>query len=138
MKKILARIGTLLNRLKGPRNTTILTDGSISQTYTVRLGDTESPVDIYVQSQRIIYRTTYARWWVPDVVQCVYQVCGYAADDVEYRSSIPAAYFETVHYPSLGGALLKWTDYPHLYAIHAFIDRFHFRREERPFVRMPA
>lgn len=75
----------------------------------------------YVESRKIIFRQSFHRWWIPDRDYAIYQVSGYYEGPFSERLSEKFA--ETITFPSIGWRSFHKTDYPHLFAIHAFLDR---------------
>lgn len=137
MIRVLERLGRWLERLRGPRTTTMITRDRWGKTYSLRyVAESESHA-AYIESERLIYRVSFHRWWIPDIVSCVFRVQGHvrpdqtsdAEDGGAWRENIPPEFFQASYYPSLTGWLLQWTNVPHLYAIHSHLDRFHIRRD---------
>lgn len=129
--RLLKRVGgILLDALTGPCETAEWRIESHYQTF--QHSPSELPralahvplQAVVVESRRIVYRTYYKRRWIPDRVRLVFQVQGRCPDAI--RALLPPAFFETMVYPCLSNNWLRWTEYPHVAAINAFIDRFHY------------
>lgn len=73
-----------------------------------------------ISCTRIVYKTRYRRFWVPNLTHSLYQVELNVPDEV--RKRFPAEFFDTVTYPLLCNSWLEWTTYPHVCAIQAYLD----------------
>lgn len=69
---------------------------------------------------RIVYRTVYHRFWIPNVTQSIYQVDMIVPEEVRNRH--PIDFFAPAVYPLLCSSWLIWTTYPHICAIQAYLD----------------
>lgn len=121
MEWLSQKVGWLLDMLTGPRTTSVYDGGVKHKTERLRPHFVPNEVEIGVISKRIIYRTRYKRWWVPDSFRCVFEVTAYAP--AEFRDKVDPRLFETHYYPSLCNRWVAESQYGHLYAIHAFLDR---------------
>lgn len=121
MRWFLELMGALFDTLKGPSITNTYEGRMKHEIHQLRPSKSDFNVDVCVQSRQIVYMTTYTRWWVPNHKRTVYEVRGVASDD--WRGRLPEGFFDTVTYPLLCSSLLQWTEYPHVIAIHAFMDR---------------
>ena len=113
-------LGQLLDALAGPSVTTTYVGHVKHETFQVNTCYMES-ICFSVQSKQIVYHTRYLRPWIPDTHHAIYEVTGLVPDP--YRDRVDPLFLATVTYPALCNDLLKWTQYPHILAIHAFIDR---------------
>lgn len=121
MRRIFEVIGEVLDSVKGPSSTRMILGVSKFTTHTVRPDVRGEAIDVGIRSRQVVFRTEYRRWWIPNIQRTVYEVVGYAPE--EYRDQFNPCLFEPMTYPMLCNRLLKWTEYPHLYAIHAYMDR---------------
>lgn len=126
-------VGLAVNRLKGPHHTAIYLGNTKNRVWKVQTTAYPEWVDAHILSRQVVYRTSYKRWWIPDTMRTVY-VVSFAApetlklalkeklDDRTYRL-LEDRLNETITYPMLCGSWLRWTRFPHTYAINAFLDR---------------
>lgn len=112
-------LGVFVDALRGPSRTVIYEGESKNTVEHMRLD--ERNFNLSITAREVIYHTQYSRPWIPDSKRTVYEVSG-SVNEV-YRDFFDARLFQTVTYPMLCTALLKWTRYPHVYAINAHIDR---------------
>lgn len=138
MTRFFEYIGRLVERLRGPRTTTVVVHDRAGRQYSFQHTVQSDLHAARIVSERLVYRVNYSRWWIPDVEYCVFRVQGYvddsaddALDDGKWKENIPPAFFEPNYYPSMVGLLLRWSRHPHMYAIHAHMDRYHFYREDK-------
>ena len=121
MRRLLNVLGELIDAVTGPSETHLVPEpypNQIRRYHPSTLSEDES---VYVQSRKRLYCTRRTRWWIPDRYSAYYEVSGHA--DCKLASRLPPAFFDTVIYPNLGNPLLRDTEYPHLYAIQAFMAR---------------
>lgn len=124
----LSRVGAFIDWLLGP-SVTAKTEGP-SKTREISLPtDASNPwPQATVSCVRVIYRTHYSRWWVPTVQRTLYTV------SIDVPSLLIERYgeapFAPVSYPLLCNHLLQWTTYPHLCAIHTYLDELYVTLDE--------
>lgn len=136
MKRTIERLGDWYERLRGPRTTTVITQDRWGRSYSFRHVVESMEHNAYIESERLVYRVCFRRWWIPDIEYCVFRVQGRlhhpdtetSPDRGQWRQYVPPEFFDANYYPSMVGGLLKWTRLPHLYAIHAHMDRYHFKQ----------
>lgn len=121
MSKILEVIGALLDAIVGPSTTCTYLGTMKHVTEKVRTTVNGNHLDVGVSSIRTVYRTHYSRWWIPDATLVVFEVVGHVPDASRHLID-PRLLIPTV-FPLLCNPLLKWTSYPHYYAINAYVDR---------------
>lgn len=120
---LLEVLGEFWDTILGP-NTTRIHDGETKNaTYQMTPTVNDPSIEIGIRSRQVIFETRYDRFWIPNRKRTVYEVVGYAPDD--HRHLLDPRLFEPVTYPLLSIFLLRWTEYPHVYAIRAYIDRVH-------------
>lgn len=122
MQFILKILGELLDAIIGPSQTITHLGfvGHATETIdTVWLGRHQ----IGIVSKQYVYCTIYKRWFIPNRRRAVYEVTSRVPDEI--RDLVDPKLFDTVTYPTLCISLLRWTKYPHLYAIIAYLDRIH-------------
>lgn len=129
-----SRIGEFWSRLLGESTTIVESGPPRTRTLVLRADHKEVWPRATVACTRIVYKTIYKRFWVPNVSQSLYRVEIYVPSKV--LEDYPASYFEPVVYPPLCNRWLEWTTYPHLQAIHAFMDTLlvRMRGNYRPFI----
>lgn len=116
-------LGYIVDFLRGPCETVEVEGDTGTRSFRYSPDNLPGSTEVFVESRRIVYRTIYRRRWVPNSSRSVYRVQGNAP--AELRPRINPAFFEVVYYPTLCNWFLRWTEYPHVYATLAFIDRFH-------------
>lgn len=121
MRRIIEVIGELLDALLGRSTTHILTGVTRNASLKLRPSSHHVIQDIGVESRQVIYETIYHRWWGFRIRRFVYEVVGHAPEEI--KSQFDPRLFEKVTYPMLCLPLLKWTEYSHVYAIRAFLER---------------
>lgn len=115
-------LGVCVDALQGPSQTAIFEGESKHAVEVLRPSvEDRDGVQLHITAREIIYHTRFTRFWVPDMKRTVYEVTGSVSE--QYRDKFDSRLFETVTYPMLCNPLLQWTRYPHMYAIHAYIDR---------------
>lgn len=129
MSKILEVLGELLDRVIGPSYTCTYLTNSRHSIEKVRSTVNGPDIDVGVTSRRIVFRTHYERWWMPDVTLVVFEVVGHVPE--ESKHLLDPRVLQPVTYPLLCNPLLKWTRYPHFYAINAYVDRI--RPKHQPY-----
>ncbi len=112
-------LGVFIDAVKGPSVTAMYEGESKNTVELLRLDETD--FNLSVSAREVIYHTKYARAWIPDTRHTVYEVFGTVND--AYREYFDPRLFQTVTYPMLCTPLLKWTRYPHVYAINTHINR---------------
>lgn len=121
MTWVLEKIGSLLDWLVGDRTTVEYTGEVAHRSVTLRPSLADDDVEIGVKITRTVYETRYKRWWLPSTVHSVYHVLAFAPDEI--REQLDKRLFEPMVYPQLCNGLLQRTRYPHMYALHAFLER---------------
>ena len=117
----LEKLGVLVDKILGER-TTVEYDGPVAhRQLTLRPSLAEADVEIGVKISQYTYATKYKRWWIPNTKQSVFRVLAFAPDEV--RETLDQRLFVPMFYPLLCNSLLKRSKYPHMYALHAFLDR---------------
>lgn len=116
-------LGELIDVLTGPSITSHYLGNVRHETFALRPTNISHDVEVEVRSRRIVYHTRYLRQWIPDKRVTVYEVTGIAPP--EFREKVDHRFFDVLTYPMLCNGLLKWTEYPHTLAIHAFLERIH-------------
>lgn len=115
-------IGEILDFALGPSKTV---------TYLGMVGHATETIDttwmgryrIEIISRQFVYCTVYERWYIPNRRRAVYEVSSNVPS--ELRELVDPKLLDVVTYPTLCISLLRWTKYPHIYAIIAFLDRIH-------------
>lgn len=115
--------GELLDTLMGPSITRIHDGETKNATYKLSPTVNDPSIEIGVRSTQIIFETRYKRFWIPNRKRTVYEVVGFAPP--EHQHLLDARLLEVITYPMLCHPLLRWTAYPHVYAIDAYVDRVH-------------
>jgi hypothetical protein len=115
-----SRLGEWLLWLFGPSTTTVKEGVSKTSEYTIRTDEHNPWTHATIKCVRIIYHTQYRRWWMPSIRRNLYIVSSDVAPEliVKYGKEV----FRTKAFPMLCNRLLKWTTYPHLIAIHTYLD----------------
>lgn len=131
----LSRAGAVIDWLLGPAQSRVIQGSTRTRTLVMRSDHQADWPHGTITCSRIVYRTEYSRFWVPHTTHSLYQVETHVPDDV--RQSYPVEYFETVTYPLLCNRWLEWTTYPHMCAIHAYLDALleRLRGDYQPYVR---
>lgn len=119
MKWLFRFYGALMESLKGPGDTQMLSGESRHQTASVTFERTTLLFEI--TSHRIIYLTTYHRRWIPAMKRAIFEVEGrvVSGDSEEVNPLL----LERVVFPNLSSRGLLHTEYPHIRAISAYLDR---------------
>lgn len=121
MNWFLEKIGGLVDWVIGERTTVEYTGTAAHRKVTLRPSLASDTVQIGVTITRTIFETHYERWWLASSSKSVYRVVAFAPEEI--RDKLDPRLFEPVVYPLLCNTLLKRTRYPHLYALHAFLER---------------
>lgn len=121
MRWLLEVLGELLDRFLGPSTTTECVVSEKNEEMSIEPTFHSPKIHLTIRSRRITYKTTYANWYIPDIYHTLYVVVGLAL--LEHRELIDPKLLEPVVYPLLSNPLLKWSEYPHAYAINAYLDR---------------
>lgn len=119
MPTFLELVGGLIDRWRGSNFTRIYSGNKETEVHHLKSKVLEDDFFVTITSRRIIYLTTYRRWWIPNRRTTVYEVVCSASPEV--RAKLDPIFFKPVIYPLLCSRLLQWTPYPHIYAIHAFL-----------------
>jgi hypothetical protein len=114
-------LGALIHAWRGRSRTTIYLGKTHHQTETLRPKWASDDIDVGIVSKQIVYHTVYDRFWIPNVKRVVYEVIGHCPPNIQ--GQFDPQLFIAVTYPLLCTDLLKWTKYPHHYAINAYLDR---------------
>jgi hypothetical protein len=120
MRRIKEILGELIDALVGPSTTFLYADQEKHALVELEPTLLNRSIKLRVVSKRITFLTVYQRWYIPRRYRTVYEVVGVAQDKQE---ALDQRLFEKVTYPMLTFRVLKWTQYPHLYAINAYLDR---------------
>ncbi len=115
------KIGEFWDWMAGERKTVEYTGKIADRVVTLRPSLANHDVEIGVKITQIVYATTYPRWWRRTTHHSVYQVLAFAPDEI--RTQLDPRLFIPQVYPLLCNPLLRRTKVPHLYALHAFLDR---------------
>ena len=121
MRWITEVFGALMDAVIGSSVTTIYEGSAKNASLKMRPSVNDPELDVGIESRQIVYKTVFSRWWVPTIKRTVYEVVAHAPE--EYRAQCDPRLFEKVTYPLLCLRMLKWTEYPHVYAIRAFLER---------------
>lgn len=121
MDWLLEKIGELMDWIVGDRTTVEYLGQVAHRQLTLRPSLADADVEIGVTVTQITYATHYRRWWLLPTTHTVYRVLAFAPDDI--RVTLDQRLFEPVVYPLLCNSLLRDTQHPHTYALHAFLDR---------------
>jgi hypothetical protein len=124
----ISRLGSWLHWIFGPSTTIVKEGASRTSEYTIRTDEQNPWTHASVKCVRIIYHTNYKRWWMPTIRRNLYVVTGEFAPELieKYGSEL----FASKTYPMLCNRLLKWTTYPHLCAIHTYLDELRVKVAE--------
>jgi len=122
MKDTLRRwLGSVIVAAKGPFKTEITYEEPHDARQFFKPDNLTIDVHVGVECVRVIYQTTYTRWWVPDELCTVYEVQGHAPPEI--AEGLDARLLEKVTYPLLCNKFLEWTPFPFYYAIRAYLAR---------------
>lgn len=114
-------IGVCINSIRGPATTQVYDGDSKDSVEVLRPSEDGEGIDFFVTAREIVYHTRYIRWWIPSTKHSVYEVRGSVSE--QHRHLFDPRLFESVTYPILCTPLLRWTRYPHMYAIRAHLYR---------------
>lgn len=120
MRKFKEILGELIDTIAGPSSTFLFTDQEKHALVVLEPTFLNKTTQLRVVSKRITFLTVYDRWYIPRRFRTVYEVVGVVEDK---QDVLDPRLFEKVTYPMLTFHILKWTQYPHLYAINAYLDR---------------
>ncbi|QVD49104.1 hypothetical protein LUCX_34 [Xanthomonas phage vB_XciM_LucasX] len=121
MDRFYEQLGVFWDWLLGDRST-VEYQGKVAHSKVVlRPSLVDDDVEIGVEISQITYETRFKHWWTPNTVQTVYRVVAFAPEAI--RAQLQPQLFEPVVYPLLCNTLLRGSQYPHTYALHAFLDR---------------
>jgi hypothetical protein len=115
-----SRIGSLLHWIMGPSSTTVKEGPAKTRCVSLPTDSADPWPQATVSCVRSVYRTQYQRWWVPTVNRTLYTVSIDVPPFMLERYG--QAPFAPITYPLLCNHLLEWTTYPHICAIHSFLD----------------
>lgn len=123
-------LGVCIDSFRGPAITRVYEGDSKNAVEELRPTDDGAGIEFYITAREIVYHTRYLRPWIPSTKRTVYEVKGSVGE--QHRHLFDPRLFETVTYPMLCTPLLKWTRYPHVYAIRAHVARvlpqtYHFQ-----------
>ncbi len=121
MDWLLEKLGEMVDWFVGDRTTVEYTGKVAHRQVTLRPSLADADVEIGVTVTQITYSTRYRRWWMLPTSHSVYRVLAFAPDEI--RAQLDKRLFEPCVYPLLCNSLLRHTQYPHLYALHAFLER---------------
>lgn len=107
--------GEFLELLRGPGITEIVDGETVHRMVTVTYKS--DALEYEISCKRIIYKTTYRRFWIPSSRFAVFSVCGRVVDGQVHRSLE-----RTEIYPDMSAFGLRETGYPHVRAISAYLD----------------
>jgi len=114
-------IGVCIDSVRGPATTKVYEGYSKDSVEVVRPSEDGEGIDFFVTAREIVYCTHYTRWWIPSTKHTVYEVSGSVSE--QHRHLFDPRLFELVTYPLLCTPFLRWTRYPHMYAIRAHLYR---------------
>lgn len=120
MKFFLFYLGVLCHHVTGRSHTQTYQRSNEASTKKFSIG-TEGVLELTVVCKRIVYRTTYERWWMPSSRKSVFVVTGAVSGSQSDR--VDPQCLEPVTYPMMSNWFLKWSEYPHYLAINAYLDR---------------
>ena len=117
--KLLRFFGAFTEWLKGPSETVAVSGETRHQSASVSYGRGELLLEI--TSHRVIYLMRYPRSFWPDVKRAIFEVEGrvLSGDANEVNPKL----LERVIFPNLSSRGLLHTEYPHVRAISAYLDR---------------
>lgn len=116
------KLWDLIDLIDGDRTTVEIEGPMAERQLTLRSSSVAPELGISVKITQYSYKTTYKRWWKRSTVDSVYRVVASAPDEV--RARLDPRLFEPLVYPLLCSPLLRESKFPHVYALHAFLDRF--------------
>lgn len=120
MRWLMEAFGALLDAFIGPSVTTRRNMEVRNARFELRPTVNDPEMEIGIASRHVVYVTRYLRWGV-SLTRSVFEVQGFAPEDVRHK--LDERLFEHVCYPMLCVGVLKWTEYPHVYAIRAYLER---------------
>lgn len=120
--KLLTLLGHLLDFIGGERSTSLVVDDQIDPVVTIRSDSNNNDEHMVVSCRKLMYLTTYERRWIPASKSLVFVVD--CRPPSFMRAEFPEELFQTATFPMLSNWFLRDTIVPHMYAIHAYLDRF--------------
>lgn len=118
-----SRAAVLLRWLTGESSTTITEGSTEHQSITLETTNAIQWPAASITCTRIIFTTKYTRRWMRPVVRNFYEV------SISVQESLYEHYgkeiFAPATYPMLCNRFFKWTTYPHLLAISAYLDELY-------------
>lgn len=122
MSTFLEHVGGIIDRWWGSNYTREFNYRPESATQSLQSRVTEDGYHLTITSRRKTYVTTYRRWlFRVHRHRVVYEVVCTAPPEV--KEKLDPIFFIPVTFPLLCNRLLQWTPYPHILAIHAFLER---------------
>lgn len=118
---LLRAIGTLMEYIKGPGTTTVSDGEEVHRT--VKVTFNASQIVFEITSKRIVYKTAFRTRWYPAMRRAIFEVEGRVISGD--MSLVSPRLLERVIYPNLSSRGLLHTEYPHVRAIGAYLDRLH-------------
>lgn len=115
-----SRLGEIVDWLAGPTHTEITFGPFESKSFSLITTPNERHPPATISCQRETFRTRHYRWWIPTTVRNLYHVSIAVEDSLKTRYG--ADLFAPRTFPLLCNRLLKWTTYPHICAIEAYLD----------------
>lgn len=120
--KLLNLLSELFTRVRGPGRTVPIPVDDHLKVYRLYPDVVDQNQErVWVESIRFDYRTTFPSWWAPPRLDSVFHVRGQTDPGLEDK--VPPAFFHRQYYPRLCGRMFLNSEYPHLQAIYAFLDR---------------
>ncbi len=120
MRRLLEVFGAVLDAFIGPSVTTRHDKEIRNARFELRPSVNDPEMEIGIVSHRVVYVTHFKRWGL-SFTRSVFEVRGFALEEVRHK--FDSRLFECVCYPTLCLGVLKWTEYPHVYAIRAYVER---------------
>jgi hypothetical protein len=114
-------MGSIIVAIKGPFKTTITFEEPQDARKFFSPDNLTIDAHVGVECIRVIYQTTYCRWWIPDEIRTAYVVKGQAPPEI--AEGLDPRLLESVTYPLLCNKFLEWTPFPFYYAIRAYLAR---------------
>ncbi len=111
--------GEFIEWLKGPSETTVVSGETRHQSATVSY--VRGELHLEITSHRIIYLIRYPRSFWPNVKRAIFEVEGRVLSGD--ANGVNPKLLERVIFPNLSSRGLLHTEYPHVRAIGAYLDR---------------
>ncbi len=119
MNWLAVKFGELMEFLKGPSRTSVYLGEAFDRTVTVTYdGDNFKFV---ITSRRVVYRSQFRWWWLPISKKAIFEVVGQLIEGD--GTNLDPRLLEKVVFPNLCSERLLSTEYPHVRAIGAYLDR---------------